>query len=218
MFGTTTKPQVHSIVCHGPATVGRRASRFAIGALTLPALLTLTLASCETRGGFHGIEFDPPKVVPAFQFTRANGATVHTDAVRGVPQLFFFGYTHCPDVCPTTLADWTRVKKALGDKAARVRFYFVTVDPERDTPSIAERYAAQFDSTFVGLSGDSITTSRMKDAFGITAYHDGGTEPAGYFVSHSSQVFLVDGKGRLVAQYPFGIGWEAMLADIKRFL
>lgn len=188
-------------------------SRMALGVVSV-----LMLAACETKGGFHGIELDPPKPVPGFQFTRANRSIVRTDAEAGRPQLYFFGYTHCPDVCPTTLADWKRLKQALGDDASRVRFFFVTVDPERDTPTIAERYATQFDTTFVGLSGDSLTTSRIQDAFGVASYHEGGTEPHAYFVSHSSQVFLVDGKGRIVAQYPFGIGWEALRDDLKRFL
>lgn len=186
--------------------------------MALGVMSMLTLAACENAGGFHGIELDPPKPVPGFQFTSANGTIVRTDAEAGRPQLYFFGYTHCPDVCPTTLADWKRLKQALGDKASRVRFFFVTVDPERDTPTIAERYATQFDAAFVGLSGDSMTTTRIQDAFGVASYHDGGTEPSAYFVSHSSQVFLVDGKGRIVAQYPFGIGWEALRDDLKRFL
>ena len=176
------------------------------------------LGACETKGGFHGIEIDPSRALPAFQFTHANGSVFRTVAESGHPQLYFFGYTHCPDVCPTTLADWTRVKKALGTASSRVRFVFVTIDPERDTPAVASHHATQFDSSFVGVSGDSLTTVHIKEAFGVVAYHEGGTEPNGYFVSHSSQVFLVDGKGRLVAQYPFGIGWEAMTADLKRFL
>ena len=174
--------------------------------------------ACETKGGFHGIEIDPARPLPVFEFKKADGTALRTVAESGRPQLYFFGYTHCPDVCPTTLADWTRVKKALGTAASRVRFVFVTIDPERDTPAIAARYATQFDSSFVGVSGDSATTAHIKESFGVVAYHEGGTEPNGYFVSHSSQVFLVDGKGRLVAQYPFGIGWEAMTADLKRFL
>lgn len=196
------------------ALVSRRRS------LTVACSLVVfgALGACETKGGFHGIEIDPARALPAFQFTQANGTAWRTVAESGRPQLYFFGYTHCPDVCPTTLADWTRVKKALGTASSRVRFVFVTIDPERDTPAIAARYATQFDSSFVGVSGDSLTTVRIKDAFGVVAYHEGGTEPNGYFVSHSSQVFLVDGKGRLVAQYPFGIGWEAMTADLKRFL
>ncbi len=199
---------------HMIALLSRR--RASTVAFALAALVVL--GACETKGGFHGIEIDPARPLPAFEFTQADGTVLRTIAESGRPQLYFFGYTHCPDVCPTTLADWTRVKKALGTAASRVRFVFVTIDPKRDTPAIASRYAAQFDSSFFGASGDSLTTARIKEAFGVVAYHEGGTEPNGYFVSHSSQVFLVDGKGRLVAQYPFGIGWEAMTADLKRFL
>jgi len=130
----------------------------------------------------------------------------------------FFGYTHCPDVCPTTLADWKRVKAQLGPTAARVRFVFVTVDPERDTPAVALRYARQFDSSFVGLSGDAPTTARVLELFGVAAAREAGTPASGYLVSHSSQQFLLDERGALVALYPFGTRWEALAADLDRLL
>jgi protein SCO1/2 len=132
--------------------------------------------------------------------------------------VLFFGYTHCPDVCPTTLADWKRVRAKLGDDAKRVRFVFVTVDPDRDTPAVAERYARMYDAAFEGVSGDAITTSRIMEAFGVAAAREPGTNATGYLVSHSSQVFLVDSHGKLVALYPFGTGWDALAADLGRLL
>uniref|UniRef100_UPI0037BF4333 SCO family protein n=1 Tax=Gemmatimonas sp. TaxID=1962908 RepID=UPI0037BF4333 len=136
----------------------------------------------------------------------------------GRPMVLFFGYTHCPDVCPTTLVDWKRVRATLGDDAKSVRFVFVTVDPDRDTPAVAERYARMYDPSFEGVSGDAITTSRMMDAFGVAAAREPGTNATGYLVSHSSQVFLVDSHGKLVALYPFGTGWDALAADLERLL
>ena len=83
----------------------------------------------------------------------ADGATFDMDKERGSRAvLLYFGYTHCPDVCPATLADWARAKKALGSGAERVRFVFVSVDPDRDTPQLTRAYARQFDAAFVGLS------------------------------------------------------------------
>jgi protein SCO1/2 len=110
------------------------------------------------------------------------------------------------------------VKRGLGENAARVRWYFVTVDPERDTPSLADRYAQQFDSTFIGLSGDSTTTRRMQEAFSVAAVKEAPSADASYLVSHSSQVFLVDPLGRLVTMYAFGSGWDALLSDLRRLL
>ncbi|QJR37958.1 SCO family protein [Gemmatimonas groenlandica] len=174
------------------------------------------LASCELGGSFKGMAVDPPREMPTFVFTRADGSRFSTSPEPGRPMVLFFGYTHCPDVCPTTLADWKRVRASLGDKAKAVRFVFVTVDPERDTPALAERYARMYDAAFEGVSGDAITTSRMMDAFGVAAAREAGTDATGYLVSHSSQVFLVDSHGKLVALYPFGTGWDALAADLER--
>jgi len=185
------------------------------GALLIGAL---SLAACDLGGGFKGIAVDPPRAMPVFAFTRADGSTFRTSPEPGRPMVLFFGYTHCPDVCPTTLADWKRVRATLGDEAKAVRFVFVTVDPDRDTPALAERYARMYDASFAGVSGDAITTSRMMDAFGVAAAREPGTNATGYLVSHSSQVFLVDSHGKLVALYPFGTKWEALAADLERLL
>ncbi len=184
--------------------------------LLLAALLTVQ--SCTLDRQLHGVMIEPPREVGSFTFTLPSGAAFSTAPESKRPMVLFFGYTHCPDVCPTTLADWKRTRQKLGTAAARVRFVFVTVDPERDTPAVAERYARQFDSTFVGVSGDSATTARIMKDFGVAATRESFTDAKHYFVGHSSAAFLVDAKGRLVAMYPFGIGWEALAADLQTVL
>jgi protein SCO1/2 len=164
------------------------------------------------------VAVDPPRDMPTVAFTRADGSRYTLGPAEGQPLVVFFGYTHCPDVCPTTLADWKRAKTELGEKAARVRWVFVTVDPERDSVRVAERYARQYDTTFVGLSGDAPTTAKVMEAYGVAAAREDGTTASGYLVSHSSQVFLLDGAGKLVALYPFGTRWEALAADLARLL
>jgi protein SCO1/2 len=182
----------------------------------LTAALVL-LAGCDI-GGFRGMAVDPPRELPGFRFAMADGGTFDTAPERGRPMALFFGYTHCPDVCPTTLADFVRVRRALGADADRVRFVFVSVDPERDTPAIAERYAGSFHPTFVGVAGDSTTTDAIQRAFGVATVKEPGSEATGYLVSHASQVFLLDDRGRLAAIHPFGSGWDALAADLKRLL
>ena len=178
----------------------------------------LLLTACDLSGGFKGMAVDPPREMPVVAFTRSDGSRFMTAPEPGRPMVLFFGYTHCPDVCPTTLADWKRVRARLGGDAKAVRFVFVTVDPDRDTPAVAERYARMYDPSFEGVSGDALTTSRMMDAFGVAAAREPGTNATGYLVSHSSQVFLVDSHGKLVALYPFGTGWDALAADLGRLL
>ena len=156
--------------------------------------------------------------MPNFEFVLPDSSVVALAPTAGRPLVLFFGYTHCPDVCPTTLADWKRVKAQLGSNASAVRFVFVSVDPERDTPVLAQRYARQYDDSFVGLSGDAPTTSRIMEAYGVAAAKEEGTMASGYLVSHSSQVFLVNDRGELVALYPFGMRWEALAADLQQLL
>jgi protein SCO1/2 len=194
--------------------------RLGLRALCQSAALSLLLASagCGKGAPLRGVTIDPPRVVPAFAFTRASGASFSSGPEGDHFTVLFFGYTHCPDVCPTTLSDWQRVKRALGEDAARVRWLFVTIDPERDTRPVVEAYAQKFDATFIGLSGDSSTTARMQEAFGVASVHEAPMADSTPMMSHSSQVFLVDPLGRLVTMYPFGSGFDALLADLRRLL
>lgn len=180
------------------------------------ALLGAMMACGEPE--WRGISLDPPRDVATFTFVQTNGDTVSTAAEAGRPTLVFFGYTHCPDVCPVTLADWSRVKQALGKDAERVRWYFVTVDPARDTPAVAEAYARQFDTAFVGLSGDSVTVTDMQRAFSVSSYETPGATDRDYLVTHAAQSFLLDDTGRLRAMYQFNSGAEALEADLRRLL
>lgn len=182
------------------------------------ALMTGALAACTRAPSFEGVAVDPPRSMPDFRFTRSDGSTFSTAPATGQPLVLFFGYTHCPDVCPTTLADWKRAKAKLGAAASRVRFVFVSVDPERDTPAVAERYARQYDADFVGVSGDGPTTAAIMQAYGVAAAREAGTSATEYLVSHSSQAFLVNDRGELVALYPFGSRWESLAADLEQVL
>ncbi|MFC1465911.1 MAG: SCO family protein [Candidatus Brachytrichaceae bacterium NZ_4S206] len=183
----------------------------------LPALGLFLLAACG-EPAWQGIVIDPPRDIPAFTFVRASGDTVRTAPEAGRPTLVFFGYTHCPDVCPVTLADWARVRQALGEAGERVRWYFVTVDPGRDTPAVAEAYARQFDPAFEGLSGDSATVADIQRAFSVASYETPGASDDDYLVTHAAQAFLLDDRGRLVTMYAFNSGTDALLADLRRLL
>ena len=190
-------------------TAPRAALRAAWG-----AAVTLLLA-CNSSTAVRGVAVDPPRAVAAFDFTSADGRTVPLAPPADGPLVVFFGYTHCPDVCPTTLADWKRAKAKLGTDGDRVRFMFVSVDPARDTPAVADRYAKQFDRAFIGVSADDAMLARVMAAYGATAAREGGPDSTNYTMAHSGQSFLVDAAGRLVAMYPLGMGWDVLAADLK---
>jgi protein SCO1/2 len=116
---------------------------------------------------------------------------------RGKAVVLFFGYTHCPDICPTTLADVAEVMKKLGKDAARVQVLFVTLDPERDTPDVLASYVPAFDPGFLGLVGDDAATQRAAKEFRIFYEKRPGKAPGAYTVDHSGQSYVIDPQGRL---------------------
>jgi protein SCO1/2 len=116
---------------------------------------------------------------------------------RGKIVVLFFGYTHCPDICPTTLAEVATAMKSLGQDAARVQVVFVTLDPERDTPDVLSTYVPAFDTTFLGLYGDVAATQRVAKEFRIFYEKRPGSAPGAYTLDHSAQSYVFDGQGRL---------------------
>jgi protein SCO1/2 len=182
------------------------------------ALLALAAtAACEDRASFRGVALDPPEPAPALRLAGADGDAFDLAAQRGSVVLLFFGYTRCPDVCPTTLAEWAQVRKALGDDAARVRFVFVSVDPETDTPAMARDYARRFDPSFVGLVADSATMTRLTPDFHLAAHAVPG-EAGQYSMMHGSHFLIYDGRGRLRVMHTAGSTAEDVTADVRRLL
>ena len=181
-------------------------------------LAVVFTVGCSNEPAWRGTVVDPPRVIAPLAFTDSAGNEIPLIPSAGGAAFVFFGYTNCPDVCPTTMADWVRVKNALGVDAKRVRFVFITIDPERDTPAIAERYATQFDATFVGLSTAPARTDSIENLFGVASSKEASASAAGYLMGHSSQTFLMDDDGKLVVSYGFGAGWDVMAADAKELL
>lgn len=200
---------------------------------SLAATLLALVTACTPD--LKGEAVVPARDLPAYSFTRADGSRFSTGATQDQLTVLFFGYTHCPDICPTTLADWKRVHARLGADTAHVRFVFVSIDPARDTPAIAQQYVAGYHPSFVGLAGDTATIWRMATTFGVAVIPDNAqagqpnpvpmpTGPIGphqhgadttTLIGHSSAAFLLNAQGQLVAVYPPGSGWQTLLADLQ---
>ena len=133
----------------------------------------------------------------ALSLTAPDGKPRTLADFRGKAVVIFFGYTHCPDICPTTLADMAGVMKKLGADAARVQVLFVTLDPERDTPDVLAQYVPAFDPGFLGLRGDDAETQRAAKEFKIFYEKRPGKAPGAYTVDHSAQSYVIDPQGRL---------------------
>ena len=178
------------------------------------------LAACSTPA-FNGVVLDPPEAAPALQLADSTGAAFDLAAQKGKVVLIFFGYTHCPDVCPPTLLDWRHAADSLGASAAsKVRFVFVSVDPERDTPALAQRYADRFAPAFIGLTGTRPQVDAMLASWKLAAFRDGtpGDTSMTYTVSHPSQVFVVDRDGKLRLMHRAGLTPAQIASDIKALL
>ncbi|HEY7743282.1 MAG TPA: SCO family protein [Burkholderiales bacterium] len=136
---------------------------------------------------------------------------------RGKVVTVFFGFTHCPDVCPVTLAEMAQVVRELGPDGNRVQVLFVTVDPERDTQQVLSQYVPSFNPAFLGLYGDAEATARAAKAFKVY-YRKQPAKDGHYSVDHSAGTYILDGEGRLRLFAQYGAGAPALLHDIRILL
>ena len=156
------------------------------------------LAACSPEAPkFRGTDITGADFGKALALTGHDGKPRSLADFHGKLVVLSFGYTHCPDICPTTLADMAAVMKQLGSDAARVQVLFVTVDPERDTPDILANYVPAFDSSFIGLSGDAAATQRAAKEFKIFYEKRPTGTPGAYTVDHSAQGYVLDAQGRM---------------------
>ena len=158
----------------------------------------------------------PAAIGGPFELVDQDGRTVTDKTLAGKPTLLFFGYTHCPDVCPTTLFDISEVMRALGKDADRVNAFFVSVDPERDTPAVIKDYLSSFDPHLRGLTGDPEALAKMLTAYRVFSKKVPGKD-GDYTMDHSAMVYLMDAKGRFVAPFRLDRKPEESAADLKRY-
>ena len=163
-----------------------------------PLLLALLLAACSPDAPkFRSTDITGADFGKELALTGHDGKPRTLADFRGKAVVLFFGYTHCPDICPTTLADMAGIMKKLGKDAARVQVLFVTVDPERDTSDVLAKYVPAFDPRFLGLYGDAAATQRAAKEFKIFYEKRAGSTPSAYTVDHSGQSYVIDPQGQL---------------------
>jgi protein SCO1/2 len=136
---------------------------------------------------------------------------------RGKVVTVFFGFTHCPDACPTTLVEMAQVMRELGPDADKLQVLFVTVDPERDTPAVLRQYVPSFHPAFLGLCGDAEATARVAKEFKVF-YQKQPAREGGYSVDHSAGTYIFDREGRLRLFAPYGRGAAPILHDVRLLL
>ncbi len=180
--------------------------------------LAIGLIGCAGQlYAFHGTLLQPPLSIADFALTNQDGQTTRLSEYRGKLVLLFFGYTHCPDACPLTLAHFKNIRNDLGADAAQVRFVLVTVDPERDTPAQLKEYLSQFDASFIGLTAGADALAPVYRAYGVSIEQILDDEHSHDAVAHTSAVFLLDGQGQIRLIYT-DIPWEDITSDIRFLL
>lgn len=199
--------------------------------LLLPALLLLAaLAGCSDRAGEGGAPSSSAKTefrntdvtglgyARDFALTDQNGKPRTLADFRGKAVVVFFGYTHCPDVCPTMMAEMAAVMKELGPQADRVQVLFITLDPVRDTPEVLKAYVPAFDPRFLGLYGTQEQTDAVAKEFRVFYQKVPGKEPGSYTLDHSAGSFVFDPQGRVRLFVRLGQGPEPIAHDLKLLL
>jgi protein SCO1/2 len=178
-------------------------------------LLCMTARAAESETLKAGI-FNPARAAPDFSVQGSDGTPLTLSHYRGKVVVLAFGYTHCPNVCPVTLAILAQAHRNLGALGAQMQVIYLTVDPERDSAERLRQYLAAFDATFVGGTGTAVQMAAVRKAYGVTAEKVGDAKD--YAVAHSSFVYLITREGKLRALMPFGHAADDYTHDISLLL
>jgi len=193
--------------------------------LVLGAFLILRGSSDEAEAStiqmpvtsVNTIPVDPPLDLLDFTFTANNGEALSLSDLRGKYVLLYFGFTRCPDFCPTTLTTYKRIKAELGAEAENVAFMFISVDGERDTPNLLDEYIRRYDSTFIALQGNETELARMGGDYNLV-YEFVPLDNGDYTVDHTVFKFLIDPEGRLIRIYDFNETADVIAEDLRQIM
>lgn len=188
-------------------------------AMALVALFALS--GCQPApqpSSFQATDITGAGFARDFRLTDHNGRIRTLADFKGKAVAVFFGYTHCPDVCPTTLADFAAALKLLGEQAGRVQVIFVTVDPQRDTPDILRQFVPAFNPSFLGMYSDTDTLKRLAKEYKVVYQKTSVKAADDYLIDHSAGTYIYDPKGNLRLLMPYGSSPEAIAHDLKMLL
>ena len=187
------------------------------------ALFTLAgslLAACspESKPQFKAVDITGADYARDFALPDTEGKLCSIKEFQGKAVVVFFGYTQCPDVCPTTMAEIAEAKKMLGADGAKVQGVFITVDPERDTPQLLKAYVANFGPDMVALRGDAAQTAAVAKDYKVYYKRADGKTPGSYFMEHTAASYVYDPQGRIRLYARYGGGAQALAGDLKLLL
>jgi len=183
------------------------------------ATLSVALAGCfGEKPQFKAIDITGADYARDFQLTDHNGQARSIKDFKGKIVVVFFGFTQCPDVCPTSMAELAEVKKLLGKDGERLQGLFVTVDPERDTPQVLKAYMANFDPTFLALTAPPDKLAELARNYKIYYKKVDGKTPGSYSMDHSAGSYVYDAQGNVRLYTRYGSGAQALASDVQLLL
>lgn len=179
------------------------------------------VAACQPTTpalNLKGTDVSNAKIGVDFTLIDHNGNSKRLSDFYGQAIVLFFGYIHCPDVCPTTLAEMAEAMNRLGNDADKVTVLFVSVDPKRDTPDIMKAYVTSFHPRFIGLTGSATAIAEVSRAFKVVAEKRGDVAGGNYSIDHSAGAYIYDPSGRLRSYVTYGSGADVLVHDLKQVL
>lgn len=198
--------------------LGKKNMLLFLGAVLAGFILVIAIGISAQPYRFKGSKINPPALANDFSLIDQHGNEFHLAENRGKVILIFFGYTNCPDICPTTLADFKQINEKLGERADDVVFLFVTIDPERDTPDRLAKYLPVFGEGIIGLSGSEDELRPVWKDFGVYRSKVDSGSAAGYLMDHSTRVYGLDKDGNIRVTYPFGSPLDSYIKDVNYLL
>ncbi len=182
----------------------------------------LSLSACDQaqkpKVSFNNTDVTGLEYAKGFALTDQNGQRRTLEDFRGKLVFVFFGFTHCPDVCPTTLAEMAGIMKALGPESERLQVVFITLDPERDTPELLASFVPAFHPSFLGLTGDQATIDKVAKDFKVFAQKVPGKDGKSYTIDHTAGSYVFDAQGRIRLFARHGQPDDALLTDLRQLL
>ena len=196
-----------------PKTLTRRAWGAGLAAMAL------ALSGCsEPPVAFTGIDITGADYAQGFSLTDHNGQARTLADFKGQAVVVFFGFTQCPDVCPTSMSELAQAKQLLGEQGSRLQGLFISIDPERDTPAIMKEYMASFDPSFLALYAKPDELPALAKSFKVYYKKVDGPTPTSYTMDHSAGSYVFDPQGRIRIYHRYGSGAPALASDVKALL
>ncbi len=186
--------------------------------LLATAVAAALLAACDPKPAFKSIDITGANYAQDFELPDTEGRVRRMADFKGRVVVLFFGYTQCPDVCPTTLTELTQARQLLGPLGERVQGVFVTLDPERDTPELLRAYMQSFDPSYVALVPDASQLAQAAKHFKVYYKMSEGKTPTSYTMDHTAASFIFDAEGRIRLYTRYGLGAQALAEDLRALI